>query len=141
MYKKGLLYLMTIMMVVVTSVCIVSCGDDEDNSPSNQLIGAWDIAHDDGIIYEMVFMENGIFADSVFDVSDSKASDCFEGTYVIKNDSLIKYYSVRKEFILSTNRWSERKTSDIKSFRFSINGDELSLSLGDSLAILTRNRK
>lgn len=31
---------MTIMMVVVTSVCIVSCGDDEDNSPSNQLIGA-----------------------------------------------------------------------------------------------------
>jgi hypothetical protein len=140
MYKKGLLYLMTIMMVVVTSVCIVSCGDDEDNSPSNQLIGAWDIAHD-GIIYEMVFMENGIFADSVFHVSDSKASDCFEGTYVIKNDSLIKYYSVRKEFILSTNRWSERKTSDIKSFRFSINGDELSLSLGDSLAVLTRNRK
>ena len=113
--KKTISILSLILSLLVSTMAFTACGsdDDDNNSPSNPLIGTWyfendNVYHDHTNYTEMSFFEDMTFTYRVYTLDRNTLIRYDKGTYIIEGDILWttweKYSSPPRRFRVEGNK-------------------------------------
>lgn len=138
--------LMTILGLFVCVFTFIACGDDNDDTPANALVGTWVIEHsesdDNGQFYwkeveTLTFENNGKFT-HLYEGEDGhqgevrKHGSKEEGTYVYDQNTKVLALTVtgRSYMEQETGKWVTEPSSEAytQKYQVSINGNELTLT-------------
>jgi hypothetical protein len=134
--KKFLFGLFTLIMTIMTSVCFVSCGDDDEaDSPSvinSAIVGKWYL-HRSGYTLGREYRANGQYYSAEIEDGENP-DDCWGhgGTWSVDGD------------VLTVNKKAdEEKPARVKLYDFSVSEDGATLYLmdredGGSASVWTR---
>lgn len=120
---KKLYYFLAVMLLALVSVGVTSCGDDDDEPKSSDLIGTWQLKaiDEDGATYESLvqFTKNGkwnsvdIYTDEV-----GVQVEVEQGTYTVSGNRI-------------TVSYTEDGQTLNESFTYEVKGDKLMLTYDD----------
>ena len=124
--EKKLFHLLAILMFAMLSICISSCGDDDDEV-SDSLSGIWEINISDGDSKgTMTFtFKNGvvIYVEKWSDSGYEDDIETYKGTYTIDNDMVTMALARTEETLQEEYTWI---------FKWKINGKKLTLTPNDN---------
>lgn len=120
---KKLYYFLAVMLLALVSVGVTSCGDDDDEPKSSDLVGTWQLKaiDEDGATYESLvqFTKNGkwnsvdIYTDEV-----GVQVEVEQGTYTVSGNRI-------------TVSYTEDGQTLNESFTYEVKGDKLMLTYDD----------
>ena len=131
--KKKCLFLLATFIVAMTSVGFVSCGsDDDDNSPSNGLVGTkWTITYGEKYILEFTSANQYSFYES--DVNNNYVDNLQTGSFSY-SDNKIKFtdiFSLSKTFSFEFY-YAREATISGNVMTVIANGEKLNFSTGET---------
>ena len=118
-------YLLMVMLMALVSVGFASCGDDNDEPKSSDIVGTWQLKDSDGVIL-LQFTKDGKY-NEVDIVSDEGVDDLYiyHGTYTLSGNKLTITYVYAYE-------------SETVDCTYSVKGDQLTITSAEGSNTLTR---
>ncbi len=111
---KTMKYLSMMLVILAMSVCMASCGDDDNDEPSTGIVGTW--VSDDDVTF--VFRNDGTGV-----LSDEDGSSNFDYTYSQSKETLLLMFK-------GTGKGTE--------YSVQRTGNKLTLSTGNTYIKLTK---
>ena len=118
-------YLLMVILMTLVSVGFASCGNDDDEPKSSDIVGTWQLKDSDGVIL-LQFTKDGKY-NEVDIVSDEGVDDLYiyHGTYTLSGNMLTITYVYAYE-------------SETVDCTYSVKGDQLTITSAEGSNILTR---